>query len=209
MAIFLLILAIFCRWGYEKCHFSFFFRSFTLKCRGMFLSTHAAAGILISQNVNNPWAVFGLAIASHLALDFIPHGDEGFYHDHEWKDEKRYRRVVGLSLADLGILMFLLFWAFQYLQPAKPELLLIGVIGAIVPDIFEFFFPVIHERFSWLFLVRWLYQLTKPTGLRYVVRAQNWIHNVLRNKVVQRDIPFRYGLSLQVVLAISLLAFSR
>ncbi len=175
----------------------------------MFLTTHAAAGIFIAEHVHNPLAVFGLSFASHFVLDFIPHGDENLYHDEEWQVRKRYRRVVAINAIDVGLLIGLTLWVIQQPNLPSSHLLLIGILGSILPDFLSFFFPILHERLSWLFLVRWLYSLTKPTGLRYLVRAQNWVHRVLHHEIFRRDIPFWTGLTLQAVLTIVLLSFVR
>lgn len=175
----------------------------------MFLTTHAAAGIFIAHAVPHPGLVFGLAVASHFVLDFIPHGDEHLYRDDEWKRQKKYCRVVYLNAIDIGLLSALTIWAYHYTPQAETGLMMLGVLGSVIPDFLSYFFPIIHERLSWLWLVRWFYRATKPTGLRYLIRAQNWLHQALHHQIIQRDIPFRFGLALQVVIAVTLLAFSR
>lgn len=175
----------------------------------MFLTTHAAAGILISHYIKDPYTVFGLSFASHFVLDFIPHGDEELYHDEEWQVKKRYRRAVIVNAFDVVGVALLTLWAIYNPGENTSRLMLIGILGSILPDFLSFLFPVVHERMSWLFLVRWLYKLTKPTGLRYLVRGQNWIHRVLHHDLIQRDIPFLAGLGIQVVLVAVLLVFSR
>lgn len=172
----------------------------------MFLTTHAAAGILISHYVKNPYEVFGLSFASHFVLDFIPHGDETLYHDEEWKVQKKFKRPILINLIDLIGLVSVIFYAINDQSTAVSHLMLIGIIGGILPDFLSFLFPVIHEKMSWLWLVRWLYRLTKPTGLRYLVRGQNWIHNLLHHEIIRRDIPFWLGLSTQLLLVVGCLA---
>lgn len=175
----------------------------------MFLTTHAAAGIAISQYVNDPLTVFGLSFASHFVLDFIPHGDEHLYHDEEWKIQKRYKRAALINAVDLGALVGLTLWAVSQNSLPNSPTIAIGILGAILPDFLSFFFPVIHQRFSWLFLMRWLYAITKPTGLRYFVRGQNRLHNLLHHEIIHRDIPARVGVTLQIVLVAVFLAFSK
>lgn len=175
----------------------------------MFLTTHAAAGIFIANHFGHPFAVFGLSFLSHFVLDFIPHGDESLYRDREWKVEKRYRHVLYYNAIDFAVLVGLTLWAYTYSPPGDTSLMLLGVFGAVVPDFLSYLFPVIHERFSWLFFIRWLYAATKPTGLRYIVRAQNWLHQVLHHEIIRRDVPFRYGLALQVILVISMLSLTQ
>ena len=175
----------------------------------MFLTTHAAAGILIGRYVNDPLAVFGLSFASHFVLDFIPHGDEELYHDEEWKVNNRYRRALIINAIDIVVLAYMTLFAITAPGETTSRLMLVGILGGILPDFLSFLFPVIHKRMSWLFLVRWLYKLTKPTGLRYLVRGQDWFHNLLHHEIIRRDIPFLAGLSMQIVLVGVLLFFSR
>ncbi|MBI4092991.1 MAG: hypothetical protein HY420_03655 [Candidatus Kerfeldbacteria bacterium] len=170
----------------------------------MFLTTHAAAGIFLSQYVSNPTAVFGLSFASHFLLDFIPHGDENLYHDHEWRHEHRYRQAVLINLIDVTTLTILTLWAIQQ-QSTPSNLLVIAILGSILPDFLSHFFPFIHQRLSWLGLVRWIYAATKPTGFRYMVRFQNWIHNALHHELVRRDVPFGVGLVIQLTIVLVLL----
>lgn len=166
----------------------------------MFLTTHAAAGILISSHVNDPAAVFGLAFASHFVLDFVPHGDEHLYHDEDWKINKKYRRVILINLLDMAGVLGLIAWSVYHPLPISQNLILLGILGSLLPDFLSYLFPVIHERLSWLFVIRWFYRLTKPTGMRYLVRGQNWLHNVLHHELVSRDIPLSLGIVMQVVL---------
>lgn len=166
----------------------------------MFLTTHAAAGILVSHYISNPYEVFGLSFASHYVLDFIPHGDETLYHDEEWKVLKKFRRPIIINLVDMIGLTAIILYAINHPGDATGRLMMIGIIGSILPDFLSYLFPVIHERLSWLSLMRWLYAITKPTGLRYLVRAQNWVHNLLHHEIIRRDIPFWVGLVTQACL---------
>lgn len=173
----------------------------------MFLTTHAAAGILISQLSPSSTEVFAYAFLSHFVLDFIPHGDDDLYRDHEWKIQRRYRRVVMINAADLGALTGLALWAAA--RGSDGGLIAIGILGSILPDFLSYLFPVLHQRLRWLFLIRWLYAATKPTGLRYLVRGQNWFHRILHHEVIRRDISFQSGLLLQGVLVVIFLALAR
>lgn len=175
----------------------------------MFLTTHAAAGILISHHTSDPVAVFGLSFLSHFVLDFIPHGDEEIYHDEEWKVQRRFRRVLFIGLLDVLGVVLLTLWAAHAHTAQDRSLLLLGILGSILPDFLSHLFPVLHEKMSWLFVVRWLYAVTKPTGVRYMVRLQNWIHDKLHHDVIRRDISFRVGLVMQIFLTALLLALSR
>lgn len=175
----------------------------------MLLTTHAAAGILIGHSINNPYAVFGLSFVSHFVLDFIPHGDENLSHDYEWKVEKRYRRAILINLVDLAALGAVSIWAFQHPGLAASRLMVIGILGGILPDFISHLFPVIHERLSWLALIRWIYRFTKPTGLRYVAKAQDWLHQQLHHEIIRRDVPFPVGLAMQIILVFVFLSLAR
>ena len=174
----------------------------------MFLTTHAAAGILISNYVHDPLAVFGLSFASHFVLDFIPHGDRNIYGQYLQEGPHRYRQALMVSGLDVAALMFLA--AAVISQPGLPnhELMIIGILGSILPDLLSHFFPIIHERMSWLWVIRQLYRLTKPSGLRYFVRAQNWLHRVLHHSIIHYDVSFTTGLSIQIGLTAVFLALS-
>ncbi len=175
----------------------------------MFLTTHAAAGILIGHYVQDPATVFGLSFASHFVLDFIPHGDEDLYHDEDWKVNKKYRHAVIINAFDIAGVALLTLWAIYNPGENISRLMLIGILGGALPDFLSFLFPIIHERMSWLFLVRWLYSLSKPTGLRYIVRLQDWLHNLLHHEIIRRDIPFVAGLSMQIILVTVFLLLAR
>jgi hypothetical protein len=171
----------------------------------MFLTTHAAAGIFLSQQFDNPYAVFGVSFASHFLLDFIPHGDERLYGNYELPGHHRYRRAVIVNLFDVIALITLTVWAIGQEGLPHSNFLMIGILGSLLPDFLNHFFPVIHQRLSWLWLARWIYAATKPTGLRYLVRAQDWLHRVLHHDIIRRDISFRSGLIIQTLLTFLLL----
>jgi len=166
----------------------------------MFLTTHAAVGIAISQHVGSPLAAFGWSFASHFLLDFIPHGDEKIYGHYLEPGHHRFRRAIFVNTIDIAILIGMTFWAIGEPRLERQEFLLLGILGSIIPDMLTNFFPIIHERLSWLRLVRWVYAVTKPTGLRYVIRVQDWIHKLLHHEIIRSDIPFVVGLVLQALL---------
>ncbi|MBI5404784.1 MAG: hypothetical protein HY976_01015 [Candidatus Kerfeldbacteria bacterium] len=174
----------------------------------MFLTTHAAVGMLISQHTGSPLGTLGWSFASHFVLDFIPHGDEELYHDEEWKIGHRYRRVAIINGIDVACLLILTLWVVNNANVPAMNLMVVGILGSILPDFLEYLFPIIHQRFSWLRLIRWVYAITKPTGLRYLVRAQNWIHHLLHHKIIRSDVPFAVGLIVQIVIIGVVLGFA-
>lgn len=174
----------------------------------MFLTTHAAAGIFLSQQFDNPYAVFATAFASHFFLDFIPHGDEDLYHDHEWKILKKFKRPIIINSLDLLGVMLVIFWAIGQDTLPHSNFLMLGILGGILPDFLDHLFPELHRRLSWLWLIRWIYAASKPTGLRYLVRAQDWVHRVLHHDIIRRDISFRSGIIMQALVTVALLGFT-
>lgn len=175
----------------------------------MFLTTHAAAGIAISQHVHDPLAVFALSFASHFVLDFIPHGDQNLYGDYQTHGPHRFRRAVIVNSLDVILLIALVGWVAGRPLDSSSHLMIIGILGGILPDFLSHFFPILHERLSWLSLMRLLYTLTKPTGLRYFVRAQNWLHRVFHHEILHRDVSFPVGLTIQIGLTVLFLSSAR
>lgn len=175
----------------------------------MFLTTHAAAGIALSHVSNDPLTVFGLSFASHFVLDFIPHGDENLYGNYQFPGKRQFRKAVVVNTIDVALLTGLAIWAIHNPTGGNSRLMLIGILGSVLPDFISHLFPIIHERLSWLWLIRWMYAITKPTGLRLFARGQNWLHGLFHHKIIRTDIPLSAGITLQVLLIAWLLQFAR
>ena len=79
-------------------------------------TTHVAAGVLIAQSTGNPGLGFLLGVASHVAMDTIPH--EEFF---SWKVE------FVLVLILIGFVTF-----FTY---PPSTVLLLTILGAVGPDL--------------------------------------------------------------------------
>lgn len=166
----------------------------------MFLTTHAAAGIFLSHYIHNPTGLFAASFASHFVLDFIPHGDRNIYGQYLENGPHQYRRAVLVNIADLSMLTVLIMTAIGRPEAQSSNAMVIGILGAVLPDLLTHFFPILHQRLSWLWLVRWLYGFTKPSGLRYFVRAQNWFHHLFHHDIIHRDVSFEVGFSMQIIL---------
>ena len=171
----------------------------------MFLATHAVVGLAIAQRVESPLAALGLAFLSHFVLDFIPHGDQDLYRDWEWKHQKRFRRVAVINLIDLGILTLLLLWLYAQHSLPQTALLSAGVIGSILPDLITLFFPVIHKRLTWLFLIRWLDSFSHRTRLTYFLKQHNRWHDIF-HRLVNYRISLITAIGVQVIIIIISLA---
>ena len=95
----------------------------------MILTTHILTGAVLGANVQNPYAVAGLAIAVHFALDLLPHGDylnkKSGFRDF-WK--------VALDLAiGLGT-VYALFFLRDPASTANLENIAIGIFFSLLPD---------------------------------------------------------------------------
>lgn len=164
----------------------------------MLLTTHAAAGIAISQHLHNPLAVLGLAILSHFVLDFVPHGDQKIMGG--YNSPRRWKPTLVISAIDVVVLVALIFWLAGQPLNTSTYLMMIGVLGGVLPDLLSNFFPLIHERMSWLWLIRWLDGIFHRTGLKFFTRQLNWIHVMFHHRFRTRDVSFKVGLAMQIVL---------
>lgn len=169
----------------------------------MYLTTHAAVGILISQAVDRPLWVFLLSLLSHFVLDFIPHGDEDMG---AWVRKKPVNAVL-LALVDLGILTLLLGGLYASQNLPQMARISAGVIGAVLPDFISSIFPVIHHYANWLFAVRLLHRLQYRLGLIPLWRGHDWFHR-LTHGTIRTKISFKRGLILQVVIVLGALAIA-
>jgi len=163
----------------------------------MYLTTHAAVGVLISQSVERPLWVFLFSFLSHFVLDFIPHGDE----DVGTWIQKRPRNAFVVGLLDLGLLT--MFLSILYATKDLPQMALIsaGVIGAVLPDFLTNIFPLLHERMSWMAVVRLVYHTQRRLGLRTIWRGHDWFHR-LSHTASHRRITIKQGLVMQIVILV-------
>lgn len=173
----------------------------------MFLTAHASVGIVISQHVDKPLNIFLLAMLSHFILDFIPHGDERLFRDEEWRVEKRYKRVVLYTAADvffLGVITALLYGTTELPQAARISA---GILGAIFPDFVSHFLPFFHEKLNWLAVVRWVYGLLKGFQFGRFLKVHNRLH-VFFHTVMKFRLSQDAGLILQGAVTVISLIFA-
>ncbi len=152
----------------------------------MLLTVHAAAGILISQQINNPLITFLAAFGSHFLLDIIPHGDSDWMEEYQSKNKtSKIKRIITIIIVDVFALMALFFIAyFHYKKMGSGLNVFVGILGAVLPD-----------------MIVGLYESTKTIGKRFC-RLHFLFHDLLRF-----HLPLNQGLFLQVViLAILLLS---
>lgn len=168
----------------------------------MFLTAHAAVGIVISQHVDKPLDIFLLGLASHFILDFIPHGDERLFKDDEWKVHKKYKRVVLFTLADFVLLGGIIVFLYGTADLPTSARLTAGILGSIFPDVVSHFLPFFHEKLNWLAAVRWLHTLLKGVQLGRFLKVHNKLHVFLHNLMKFR-LSQNSGLAVQGVVTVA------
>jgi hypothetical protein len=94
----------------------------------MILTTHILAGAVLGREINNPYAVAGLAVAMHFALDTLPHGD---YLNKESSFWEFWKVAIDLVVG-LGIVSAILF--FRDPIPKNDLSIAIGIFFSLLPD---------------------------------------------------------------------------
>ncbi|MBI3114931.1 MAG: hypothetical protein HYZ09_00350 [Candidatus Kerfeldbacteria bacterium] len=159
----------------------------------MYLTTHAAVGVLIAQQTTNPWLAFFGAFLSHYVLDFVPHGDENLgpedFSDETiraWVEQKK-GRIILLGIIDFTGIALLVFGLSQTIQLPTFNLLLLGIIGSILPDFFVSVFPGVYTLTKRHWFIRAVHWSQRKILLDPVIRRLNtfhrWIHNPLHERL--------------------------
>jgi len=162
----------------------------------MFLSTHALAGIIISQHVHNLPVAFGLGLLSHYVLDMIPHGDERLS---DWVKQKLIRRFALTFLTDMAFLALFIFTVHVQGEWPQRNIALAAMVGAVVPDVIWVFYDLYKAFLTKHFpnARRIIQQVTRlESFFNHHERLHGWFH-----AIIKRRITFRSGLMIQVVLA--------
>lgn len=162
----------------------------------MFLSTHALAGIIVSQHVHSVPVAFGLGVLSHYVLDMIPHGDEKLG---DWVKQKFIRRFALTFLSDMAFLALFIFTVRIKGEWPMPNVALAAMLGAVIPDLIWAFYDAYKN-----FLMRHFPNARKiiqdvtrlESFFNHHERMHKWFH-----AFVDKRITFRTGMVVQVVLA--------
>jgi hypothetical protein len=93
------------------------------------LTTHILSGAVLGREINNPYAVAGLAIAVHFALDLLPHGD---YLNKKSKLREFWKVALDLAIG-LGAVAAILFFRDGALT-ANIQNIAIGIFFSLLPD---------------------------------------------------------------------------
>ena len=100
----------------------------------MYLTVHATAGLILAQQLPNPYLVFLASLAAHAVLDLVPHGDELPAH---FMRPQVVRRLLGAALID-GVTLASFLLLYVTITPNLPTShLLAGIAGSVLPDALE------------------------------------------------------------------------
>lgn len=176
----------------------------------MYLTTHAAVGVLISQATSRPLWAFLFSLLSHLLLDFIPHGDdlgEGEKDMVKWVPKKLKLSVL-IALIDLVLLIVMLVTLYATESLPRMDIISAGIIGAVLPDFISNVFPLLHYYTNWLAIVRLFHWLQRKFGMGRVWRLHNWFHRKSHN-AIHWQLSIRQGIVLQslIIVVVLIVAF--
>ena len=134
----------------------------------MILTPHAIVGAALANIFpNDPALGFGLAFLSHYALDMLPHTDYSInnFLEKETKTVKSVFKNAGAALHLLFItfdfILAIVLCILFFVRDERALLLtLVGIIGGLLPDLFQFlyykyknqpwiFFQKIHDKFHY------------------------------------------------------------
>ena len=91
----------------------------------MLLTNHVLSGALIGALARRPLPAFALGVASHFALDAVPH----------WGDWRSQRRFLRVAVPD-GLISLAMMGAIAAASPSDRRLaVLAGMTGAALPDL--------------------------------------------------------------------------
>lgn len=100
----------------------------------MFLTIHAATGVIIGQTINSYSLAFIFGFIFHFLLDMVPHGDQFLI-----KRERKERIKLVASIASIDAVIMGLFLVLIFNQDLGLHYLPVafGVAGSILPDFFN------------------------------------------------------------------------
>ncbi len=128
----------------------------------MILSVHATFGAAIASLIpTHPIGGFALGFLSHFILDAIPHRDYDLASlevDLKIRNDvldvicKKFRLIKDIVFVSLDIIVGLCLSFMFFFNSDYPWIFLIGVIGALLPDLFTFVYFFLKHKSLTLFL---------------------------------------------------------
>lgn len=151
----------------------------------MFVTTHAALGALIAQQMpEHPYLAFGLGVASHFLSDIIPHGDTKLYK--EYISGRKVKRSIAYSIIDGALAIIFVIFMLNAVSSEARLAMSLGMIGSVLPD-----------------LIVGVYEVFKFKWLEKLHRLHFFFHNMIS---IKHDMSFAAGFSMQVVFLAGLIS---
>jgi hypothetical protein len=114
----------------------------------MLLTNHTLTGVALGLSIDNPAVLLPTAVASHLALDAVPHFGWPAPAGQDFTKTRKFILVGGFDFALSGIITL----AACLIYPTRILNILVGVFGADLPDLT--YIPII--LFGRARVYRWL-----------------------------------------------------
>ena len=160
----------------------------------MYSPLHASVGLLLTQSFHDPLPALLVGIASHYALDRIPHGDPAVG---PWLHSgNTILRVSLVELADLGLATLIVAVLIAQRPEASMPVMIAGAVGAIVPDL-TWGGQMIMERLGFY-----------PKRVLKALAVHHRWHRFAHAKI-QEEIPFLTGLLYQSIAIVTILLWRR
>jgi len=99
----------------------------------MFITIHAATGVIIGQTISSPLLAFLYGLVFHFVLDMIPHGDKHLIRHKVRKT--RIKMMLSIASIDAVIMGLFLTFIFNYNLGLNMLPIAFGVVGSIIPDL--------------------------------------------------------------------------
>ncbi len=156
----------------------------------MFITIHAAVGLVIGEKIKSPWWTFVISFLLHFPFDTIPHGDEKLAGLAEVQSQTgspavdKFRKFVKISAIDGGLLFFLVLVGYGFSSFKHPLNVAAGIFGGILPDL----------------LVAAYFMISKNILLKWFERFHRFCHK----EIIKPEIPFKAGLIMQTIVGLIL-----
>ncbi|OGY53719.1 MAG: hypothetical protein A3A24_00935 [Candidatus Buchananbacteria bacterium RIFCSPLOWO2_01_FULL_46_12] len=141
----------------------------------MFLTVHATAAIIVTQQVVNPWLAFLIGFLSHFVLDAIPHGDEDLFKHADGRIKMRVLIITALIDLLLALIWFNFLWQQEKITSLWPAVF--AAFGSMLPDFLTGFYLI--TRSPWL---KWIYHLNS---------------HIVHRLIIKKPVPTAIGLTIQ------------
>ncbi|NQU77838.1 hypothetical protein HQ544_04030 [Candidatus Falkowbacteria bacterium] len=165
----------------------------------MFLTVHAAAGILIGQQLQNPILAFLIGLFSHFLIDVVPHGDKEL--DIWLKHGNIKKRIKNIVLTDIVIATVLSIYFIYKIDVNYAYAMTAAIIGSTLPDVLYILWnPLKILKQSWN-----PFKLLKKTSKKTSVKITKF-HARTIQRFIKKELSIKYALFLQTLIIV-ILAF--